>query len=117
MSVHRRVDVTEVKNVTVVHFVDRRILDTANIEELGKELFELVENDQRKDVLLNFSGVEFLSSAALNKLILLERAVKKQGGTLRLCCLRRAIKEVFEISRLNRMFDIYEEEEDALAAF
>ena len=39
MAVHRRVEVSEVGDVTVVRFVDRKILDTANIQELGDELF------------------------------------------------------------------------------
>jgi anti-sigma B factor antagonist len=117
MPVHRRVEVSEIGDVTVVRFVDRKILDTANIQELGDELFGLVETDNRKSLLLNFSRVEFLSSAALNKLILLDRSVKKHGGRLKLCSLRPEIQEVFVITRLNQMFDIYDEESDALAAF
>ena len=113
MPVHRRVEVSEIGDVTVVRFVDRKILDTANIQELGDELFALVESDNRKSLLLNFSRVEFLSSAALNKLLLLDRAVKKQGGCLKLCSLRPEIQEVFVITRLNQMFDIHEEEADA----
>ena len=76
MPVHRRLEISEIGEVTVVRFVDRKIIDTANIQELGDELFALVENDNRKSLLLNFSHVEFLSSAALNKLILLDRAVR-----------------------------------------
>ncbi len=117
MPVHRRVEVSEIGDVTVVRFVDRKILDTANIQELGDELFALVENDNRKSLLLNFSRVEFLSSAALNKLILLDRAVKKHGGRLKLCNLRPEIQEVFVITRLNQMFSIHEEEADVLASF
>jgi len=117
MPVHRRVEVSEIGDVTVVRFVDRKILDTANIQELGDELFGLVEADNRKSLLLNFSRVEFLSSAALNKLILLDRSVKKHGGRLKLCSLRPEIREVFVITRLNQMFDIYDEEPDALEAF
>jgi anti-sigma B factor antagonist len=117
MPVHRRVEVSEIGDVTVVRFVDRKILDTANIQELGDELSSLVESDNRKSLLLNFSRVEFLSSAALNKLILLDRAVKKQGGRLKLCSLRPEIQEVFVITRLNQIFDIYDEESDALASF
>ena len=86
-------------------------------QELGDELFGLVEMDNRKSLLLNFSRVEFLSSAALNKLILLDRSVKKHGGRLKLCSLRPEIQEVFVITRLNQMFDIYDEEADALRAF
>lgn len=117
MPVHRRVEVSEIGAVTVVRFVDRKILDTANIQELGDELFSLVESDHRTQLLLNFSRVEFLSSAALNKLILLDRAISKQGGHLKLCCLRPEIQEVFVITRLNQMFEIHEEESDALASF
>jgi anti-sigma B factor antagonist len=117
MPVHRRVEVSEVGDVTVVRFVDRKILDTANIEELGDELFSLVENDGRKSLLLNFSRVEFLSSAALNKLILLDRAVKKHGGQLKLCSLRREIQDVFEITGLKRVFAIHNEESEALGTF
>ncbi len=48
-----RLEVSEVGGVTVVRFVDRKILDEANIQELGKELFALVEEDNRKSLLLN----------------------------------------------------------------
>lgn len=117
MPVHRRVEVSEIGDVTIVRFVDRKILDTANIQELGDELFSLVEHDQRRKLLLNFSHVEFLSSSALNKLILLDRVVEKHQGKLALCNLRPEIQEVFVITRLNQMFTIYEEEADALASF
>lgn len=117
MPVHRRVEVSEIGDVTVVRFVDRKILDPANIQELGDELFGLVEEDNRKSLLLNFSRVEFLSSAALNKLIILDRKVRAQKGRLKLCDLRPEIQEVFMITKLNQLFDIREDEAEALAAF
>ena len=76
MASHHRLDVSEIGEVSVVKFVDRRILDASNIEELGDELFSLVESDDLKQLLLNFTGVEFLSSAALNKLIILDKKIK-----------------------------------------
>ena len=60
MAVHRRLQLSEVGDVSVVHFVDRKILDEANIQELGQELFHLIEDEDRKNLLLNFSSVEFL---------------------------------------------------------
>ncbi|MEQ8789172.1 MAG: STAS domain-containing protein [Pirellulaceae bacterium] len=114
---HRRVEVSEVGEVTVVRFVDRKILDAANIQELGEELFALVERESRKSLLLNFSSVEFLSSAALNKLIVLDKKVKAAGGVLKFCDLRPEIYDVFVITRLNQLFDIKPNEADALAAF
>ncbi|MCA9143513.1 MAG: STAS domain-containing protein [Planctomycetaceae bacterium] len=117
MASHHRLDVSKVGGVSVVRFVDRRILDASNIEELGDELFALVEADHLKNLLLNFTGVEFLSSAALNKLIILDKKVKSSGGKLVLCDLRQEIKEVFAITRLDQLFSISNSEQEGLAAF
>ncbi len=65
-----------VGDVTVVRFVDRKILDEGNIQEIGQELFDLVEKEGCKKLLLNFSTVDFLSSAALGKLITLDKKVQ-----------------------------------------
>jgi anti-sigma B factor antagonist len=117
MAGHRRLQVSEVGGVTVVRFVDRKILDEANIQELGQELFQLVEEDNRKKLLLNFSSVEFLSSAALGKLITLDKKVKAHSGKLKLSNIRPEIYEVFAITKLNKLFDIKDDEADALAVF
>ena len=117
MADNGRLEVSEVGGVTVIRFVDRKILDEANIQELGKELFALVEEDNRKSLLLNFSNVEFLSSAALGKLITLDKKVKAHGGKLKLCNIRPEIHEVFAITRLDRLFDIQTDESAALASF
>jgi len=117
MAAHRRLEVSEVGDVTIVRFVDRKILDEASIQEMGQELFQLVEQDKRDKILLNFSKVDFLSSAALGKLITLDKKVKAHSGKLKLCNIRPEIYEVFAITRLNKLFDIKDDEADALAAF
>jgi len=117
MAAHRSLEVSEVGDVTVVRFVDRKILDEANIQGLGQELFQLVEEENRGKLLLNFTTVEFLSSAALGKLITLDKKVKSHGGKLKLSNIRPEIYEVFAITKLNKLFDIREDESDALAAF
>ncbi|MBL9122711.1 MAG: STAS domain-containing protein [Planctomycetaceae bacterium] len=117
MAAHRSLEVSEVGDVTVVRFVDRKILDEANIQGLGQELFQLVEEENRGKLLLNFTTVEFLSSAALGKLITLDKKVKAHGGKLKLSNIRPEIYEVFAITKLNKLFDIREDESDALAAF
>lgn len=115
MSIYRRVQIAESGDVTVVKFVDRKILDEVNIQELGQELFKLVEQDNRQKVILNFSNVEFLSSAALGKLITFEKKVRKNSAILILTNIRPEIYEVFAITRLNKLFAIKNDEADALA--
>ena len=117
MAEYRRLAVNEVGDVTVVRFRDQKILDDLNIQELGRELSRLVEVENRKRLLLNFSAVEFLSSAALGKLITLDKKVKAAGGTLKLSNIQPEIYEVFAITKLNRLFEIKDDEAEALAAF
>ncbi len=113
----QRIDVTKSGDVSVVKFRDRKILDEAAIQELGSELFALVEVDNRKTILLDFEGVEFLSSAALGKLITFDRKVKTSKGRLKMCGIAPGILEVFQVTKLNKVFDIRPTAGEALAAF
>jgi anti-sigma B factor antagonist len=117
MSNYRRIVVVEEGSVSIVRFIDKKIVDSASIEQLGEEMNALVSVDKRSTILLNFEGVEFMSSAALNKLISLNSKLKPIQGRLKLCNLRAEIKEVFTITRLDRVFDIRKTELDALEAF
>lgn len=117
MADYKRLDVNDVGDVTVVRFKDKKIVEDINIEELGRELFHLIEEDGRKKLLLNFSTVDFLSSSALGKLITLEKKVRAHGGVLKLSNIRPEIYEVFTITKLDRLFDIKDDEADALAVF
>jgi anti-sigma B factor antagonist len=117
MAGYRRLEVSELGDVTVVRFRDQKIIEDINIQELGQELFHLVEVESRRKLLLNFSSVDFLSSAALGKLITLDKKVKANSGSLKLSNIRPEIYEVFAITKLNRLFDIKSDEADALAAF
>ena len=103
MPSHQRIDVSKVGDVTVVKFNDRKILDEAGILQFGAELFSLVDNDNRKILLLNFDGVEFLSSAALGKLITLDRKVKSHKGRLKMSNIRPEILDVFAVTKLNKV--------------
>ncbi len=115
MSTPRRIKIHESGEVTVVTFVDSKIIDEAEIQELGQELYSLVERDGRKKVVLNFSNVEFLSSAALGKLIGFDKRVKQNSAELVLSNIRPEIYEVFAITKLTKLFEIKDDEADALA--
>ncbi len=117
MALHKRLEVSEVGDAAVVRFVDHKILDEETIQELGAELISLVEKENHKKILLNFDSVEFLSSAALGKLITMEKKCKTAGAVLRLSNIRPEIYEVFAITKLNKLFTIKENETDALASF
>ncbi len=113
----RRLEVEDIGDITVVNFLDKKILDDQNIQMIGEQLMSLVDELGRSKVLLNFGNVEFLSSAALGKLVLLNRKLSEVDGKLVLCNIDAQIYEVFEITRLNKVFTIAKDEQSGLQAF
>jgi len=113
----RRLEVEDRGDIAVVNFIDKKILDEQNIQLIGDDLFRLVDELGRRKILLNFSNVDFLSSAALGKLITLNRKVQAVRGSLILCGISKDIKEVFEITKLDKLFKIHADEQAALQAF
>ena len=106
-----------VGDVTVVTFRDRRLIDSPEVETLSKALFALVELGDRRNLLLDFSGVDFVSSAVLNKLVKLQRALVASGGSLKLVHLDGELHRIFAMTHLDRAFEIYADVEQGLAAF
>src|SRR5437588_12179937 len=91
----RRLEVEDIGDVTVVSFTDRKILDEQDIQVIGEQLFGLVDESGRKRLLLDFGNVEYMSSAALGKLITLTKQVQASAGTRVLCHIDRQIGEAF----------------------
>ncbi|WP_148073786.1 STAS domain-containing protein [Bythopirellula goksoeyrii] len=110
-----RIEISKSSNVSVVRFKDQKIIDPETIQELGEELFSLVDDGQHNKLVLNFSNVEFLSSAALGKLITFEKKAKRTGADLILTNIAPEIYQVFTITNLDKLFKIKDNEADALA--
>jgi anti-sigma B factor antagonist len=117
MAENRHIEVSKNGMVTVVRFRDHRILDTLVIERLAHELFRVAGADDCENLLLNFAGVGFLSSSALGKLLVLNKRMKAKGGQLKLCEVCPEIAEIFELTKLNQVFDIKNDETNGLLAF
>ena len=103
--------------VKVVEFSDRKILDELRIAEIRDELTKLVSQTSGIKLLLSFKAVEHLSSAALGVLITLNKQVSEQKGKLKLSDITPRLYEVFKLTRLHKLFKIYDTAEQALSSF
>ncbi|TWU18037.1 STAS domain-containing protein [Allorhodopirellula heiligendammensis] len=104
-------------DILVLGFTDTKILDSQKIETVGKELQDAVAEAIHKRLLVNFRGVSFMSSAMITKLVMLNKRCKTQGVTLKFCEVSPNVMEVFKITKLNKLFDIQDGEEKAIASF
>ncbi len=112
-----RLHIIDHKDIKIVSFIENKILDEANITEIGAALASLVETRQRPKLMLDFQNVDHLSSAALGMLINVNQKIKLQNGELRLANIKPQIIEVFMITRLNKLFKIFPNREAALESF
>ena len=92
-------------------------LDQSNADAFKTELaphLEQCAKDQDR-VVLDLSGLDYISSAGLRVLMLAAKQTKAQGGTLMLSGLQPLVKEIFEISRFTLLFEIAPSVREALA--
>jgi len=93
----------KIASFALVEIVGR--VDSLNADTLKDYLQELNGREQR--ILIDCSGMEYISSAGLGALLMLLKQIQKKGGTLRLFSLSPRIAEVFEISGFDRLFQIF----------
>jgi anti-sigma B factor antagonist len=103
--------------IRIVEFVQSKILDEANIAEIGTRVAEVIDAESRPRLLMDFRNVDHLSSAALGMLINANNRVREKNGELRLCDIKRQIFEVFTITKLDKLFRIYPNRQAALESF
>ena len=104
--------------VTVVRFLISKLAESEDIQQLGDQLYSLVEEHGRKNLLLNFSKVQFTASYFLGKMLGLRQRVLKADGRLALVIKPGSlVEEVFEVCGFLTLFEVYATEEEALQSF
>ena len=99
--------------------VQGRVVGNASLElrrELNGWLAEIAEDEVPK-VILNLSKVSMMDSSGLGVLVSSYTSVQKRNGRLVLAGLGKGLQNLIAITKLTRVFDIYESEEEAVASF
>lgn len=92
-------------------------IDHANSEDFRKALTPFIERctPQGERLVLDLSGVDYISSAGLRCFMLAEKQAKPQGGTIVVAAMQPVVREIFEISRFTLVFETFATVRDALA--
>lgn len=105
------ITVSKVDNISVVQVEGR--LDTTNYSELETQLSGLLSKNEI-NILLNLSGLEYVSSSGLRIFLMFLKKIKAVNGRFMLCGMSKDILEIFEISGFVNIFEIFENQEAAL---
>lgn len=82
-----------------------------------REWLDKAATEKPAKIVVNLGDVDFLDSTALSTLVQGMKHSREQNGDLRLCGLQQSVRIIFELTRLDRVFEIYVAEEEAVQAF
>ena len=85
-------------------------------DELEQTIKSLVESGNRH-LVINLADTQFLNSTALGVLISAHSNYVRRDGQVKLCSVDKRIENIFVITKLSLVFDVYPSEEQAIASF
>ncbi|QDU55723.1 STAS domain-containing protein [Aeoliella mucimassa] len=103
--------------VLTIRFLAPRMLDETQLDKVAQEMLAVIEKTSDEKVILDFAPVQFMPSSMLGKLVMINKKCKEYKVKLKLSGLSPDIREVFKISRLDKVFSIEKDEPAARKAF
>jgi len=82
-----------------------------------KRSFDKAITAENNNIVINLKAVGYVDSSGLATLVEVLKNVQSKGGKLKLANLSAKVKGLFEITRLDKLFDISDNEEDAVSSF
>ena len=83
---------------------------------LRSAIRRLIEEGKKK-ILLNLAGVGYVDSSGIGELVSSDTTINREGGQLKLLKLTQKIKDLLTITKLLTVFDVYDDEAEALNSF
>ncbi len=107
-------EIAETKDGEVTILAPKGSLNTQTSPKLEQKLLAVL-GEKRRLIVIDFKGVDYLSSAALRVLLLITRRLARIHGRLLLCNMSEDLKKVFAISGFDRDFTILGTRGEAVA--
>lgn len=110
------VNCSKIKGIGIVQIEES--LTAATVDSFREQLLKWQDVEPRvRNYIINMEKVEFMDSAGLGTLIAVLKRVTERGGDMKIACLQKKPRMVFEITRAYKVFEIYDSVEDALRVF
>jgi anti-sigma B factor antagonist len=105
----------QVGNVSVIDVAGRITLGEGSAA-LRETLRDMVAKNQNK-ILLNLGEVTYIDSSGIGELVSGYTTVTNTGGQLKLLNLNKRVKDLLQITKLYTVFEVKEDEADAIRSF
>jgi anti-sigma B factor antagonist len=103
--------VEEKRDYCLLHF-SGNLIEKSQAIEMMERFEELLSRDNKKFV-IDMAGFKYMNSTGLNTLLTILTRARKNGGEAIVCCVPENIKSLLVITKLNNIFTVVENEEEA----
>ena len=85
----------------------------SELEKIRNEVKETLEKENATEVIFDMSEVEFIDSAGIGFVVSVYKSLKSKNGKFALCGLKKKPKEVFSLTRLDKIIKTFDDIETA----
>jgi anti-sigma B factor antagonist len=105
----------EVDGITVLDLSGKIMLGEGSVT-IRDAVRDVLAKGSNK-ILLNLGDINYIDSSGIGELVSALTAVKNAGGSLKLLQLTKKVKDLLQITKLYTVFDIYDDEAEAIASY
>ncbi len=105
----------EVDGITILDLSGKIVLGEGSVT-IRDAVRDVLAKGSNK-ILLNLADINYIDSSGIGELVSALTAVKNAGGSLKLLQLTKKVKDLLQITKLYTVFDIYDDEAEALASY
>jgi anti-sigma B factor antagonist len=110
------VEITSVRDAAIVAFKAASISNVEEIASVFKQIKGFIEEKRPKEVVVDFEGVKFFSSAVLGLLLDIRAKLKTYDGEVVISAINPQLYRVFKITHLDRIFKFFPDKDNAIGA-
>jgi len=109
--------VNQIQKATVVEFRTNSLMDSLVLQEIADHLYKLVDEEDRRSIVLDFEKVQYLSSQAIGIVLSMHKKLAQlRNSRLILCGVGPKLMELMKITRLDKVLTIKPSQKEAVNA-
>lgn len=107
--------VQQVENFTVIEFQTPSLMEPGELEKIGTELYRLIEEEDRRRIILDFEKVKYISSQAIGIIMAMRKKMAALKHTkLVLCSVSPALQQLLKITGLDKLLTVKPTQKEAI---
>ncbi len=117
MTTPSQLIVEQQDGIAIIDFRNATVLDARHVDAVSKELFDLVENQNHRQLVLNLGSVQLISSQTLGVFLNLHKKLDELDGKMVISGIDPKLYRVFKVTHLTSVFEFFESTDKAIESF